>query len=313
MPILNSLARPWVVRRVSWLTLSLTTLFFLVAPPVAQAGCDGVKRVMGGTFTLETGAALECDLLVLGGSAVIEEGAVVPGSVVVNGGTVEVAGEIQGDVTVVMGEAILRETAEVDGELTAVFGTVTREAGASVGGGDMRLGWGRFLNWLPFGDLNARLTGVVSEALGFGLLALLVQLFLPNWLLNLRPILQTDLPRATVVGLGAFVVLAVVSVLLALSLCLIPLAFGGGVVLVVLAIYGWLGLGAWLGEVLAQRLKWHAVAPPVTAALGTALLTLASAGFREAVPNFSFLLGLLVLPGFGAACLALARAKTQRF
>ncbi|MCX6025837.1 MAG: hypothetical protein NTY23_06225, partial [Chloroflexi bacterium] len=114
-------------------------------------------------------------------------------------------------------------------------------------------------------------------------------------------------PLSGALGLLTAVVAPGLLILLAITLCLIPVAALGAVLLLAAVVFGWIAIGVEVGNRLAQVLKWK-LHPAASAALGTLVLTLVL-DFIGIVPCVGWLgsaivgaigLGAVVLTRFGA-------------
>lgn len=306
------------------LVLSIVVVALLAFPTTAlAAGWDEGRVVLGGDFTLKSGEVLQGDLLVIGGTATLEAGSEVRGTVGVIGSRVEASGVIDEDLAAIGGDVHLTATAVVHGDLVTLGSTVDRAEGAIVEGqvtaGELQ------------GPLDLTVPGVViprvqrpfidlspvSWTLHFGwyflrafLLAALAALVVMFWPLRGGRVAQTVIaqPLASgALGLLTFLVALPVIVFLALTICLSPLAFLGGVVLVVAYIFGWIAIGLEVGQRVAAafRQDWSLA---VSAAVGTLVLTIVVYGidFIPCVgwiaPAITYCLGLgaVVLTRFGS-------------
>jgi hypothetical protein len=266
-------------------------LFFailLALPHPARAECAGDQQIAGDTFTLPSGESADCNLVIWGGQVIIEDGATVPGSVIVYGGQVDLAGEVGANVTVFGGDVNLRATADIHGDLTAIGGDVRREAGVTIGGSDSRVGsgWG-WLNLQPVFDLGARLAGVAASSVGMGLLALVVLLFWAAPAQRVGAALTATPVLAGLLGLITLVTAPLILLGLTVTVCLIPLAIIGVLLLNAGALFGWIALGALVGERLLAALRLQHLSPAVGGAAGTFLITLLVNGLTFIITFFT--------------------------
>lgn len=323
-------------RRIGISLLFVVALLAVLAAPVAAQRDEPGKLVVGGQYTLAEGQQLDGDLGVIGGQATIEEGAVVNGDVMVAGGVLAVAGRIDGDVAVFGGTVTLERTANVSGDLVTFGGTVQREPGAVVSGEmrdggsfDLPLGPGpMFLpdmdpftpdrgtslqqspgEWLVAALLHAIRTGILILALAA--LALVVALLWPRGIERLgKTVLSQPVPvvlvglLSWVVGLGLFVVLAI-------TICLLPLALALGLVLLVAVLLSWVVAGWLVGRSLLSALKLRNATVVIEAAVGT--LVLAVVYFLVGIiPCTEFIFGTLIV-SFGLGAIVLTRFGTRPY
>ncbi|MCZ7572027.1 MAG: polymer-forming cytoskeletal protein [Ardenticatenaceae bacterium] len=250
----------------------------------------GDKTVFGGSYVLASGERLKGSLTVFGGTAQIEQDATVEGDVAIMGGSAVVDGRITGDVAVFGGRLRLGPSAVIEGDLAA-FGAVDRAPGARVLGSETspnfrfalpgfgpggpppvvvgREGPGNFLLRLIWGLVKLVLTTIALGALG-----LIVALFLPRHTRNVAAT-ASSAPAASA-GVGCLTVPAAiaVSIILVITLIGIPVALVLWIVLVVAALFGWVGLGLFIGDRLLRMADVRSPRAAAAAAIGTALLTL---------------------------------------
>ncbi len=328
-----------MVRKLSSLAVAcvaaLALLVLSARPAVAEfAGPlpDDVT-VTSGEYTLASGEVIDGDLVVLGGTVVIEDGAQVSGDVVALGGSTTISGEVSGAVALIGGSLELTETAVVAGDVTRTGGSFERAAGADVGGTVTDAPG--LTNWLPAlpgvvidgavpEDPPVRPFGLVFEFV-FNLfqsllwiaavtaLALVVTAFWPDQTARVAATIRLEPWRAF--GLGfltslAMPVLMGLFVLLALTLCLIPVsavgALGVGVLYGMAWLFGWIALGQLVGLRLAEALNVQNVNTVVATTLGTLGVSVL-AHLVGAVPFVGGLVAWFVLPLIGIGAVALTR------
>ena len=285
-------------------------LAFSVTPVFADE--DAGKVVFGGSYTLESGEEISGDLVILGGSADLERGSRVDGSMVVVGGSASVAGEIDGDVVVFGGNVVLRSTATVDGDLVKIGGSVRRESGAVVRGAEEsveieglpRIGtlptrlnydwWGNSWFSSAFNVFRDMFTAMALAAIG-----LLVVLFWPKQTEVVgHAVLTAPLPSAGV-GLLTGVVAAVLMVLLAITICLSPVALLLVIALAIAAVFGWIAVGLLVGWKLLEAFNVRGITPLMAVAVGTLLISV-----LRVIPCLGSIFALVVgCAGLGAVVL----------
>jgi hypothetical protein len=306
------------------LALSLTA--FQQATPAFQA--PGDRLVLGDNYTLEAGETLDGNLIVLGGNATLEAGSRVEEDVVIMGGNLLVGGAIGGDINVIGGLVTLGEGAVVEGDVNSLSGQLIQDEGATVEGdvnNNLTLPFlfsaparitipnfdgGLTLPQLPFSaprglDMGLGLaTGVLwwlGRSFIWAILALLVGLFIPR---NAERAAAAATGKPVVAGgLGCLTLLIapVMLVLLFISICGIPFSLLGLFLLLAAWALGIIALGLETGKRLADLMKqdW---ALPVSAMIGTFLLTLLINGLGALVPCIGWVVpGLVGMVGLGAA------------
>jgi len=315
------------------IALLLALLVAIPATPALANGDDEGRVVFGEDVTVEAGEELEGDLVVFGGDVLVKEGGRVDGDAAVIGGNVTVSGEVDGDLVAIGGNVELTSTAVIGGDLVAIGGRFEREEGAVVRGQvvrSLRFGfrfrgiaplrpplaierWGDVAWRLFYRFLSALITVLTLTALG-----LLVVLFLPRQTQVVgQAILAAPLP-ALGVGLLTGIVALALMVLLAITICLSPIAFLVGVATFAAGLFGWIAAGLLVGERVMEALNGFALeglplsvsrsaqarrvrepVPLVAAAIGVLLISLLAM-----VPCIGWLLALFLgLLGLGAVVL----------
>jgi hypothetical protein len=263
------------------------------------------------------------DAIAVGGSAYVD--GTVEGDVVALGGTVEVRGHVTGSVRANGGNVVLHSSAVVDGNASAVGGTVTREPGASVGGGQTTppstapsfpfppapapgvippaLPW-----WLP-GMIAGVLFMLHSLFWAGHLLVLatfvgtawLVAVLFPRAVARVAAVLERDPVMALVAGVVAWPVVMVLTVLLAISVVGLPLALSMPAAVIVAAQLGLTAVALLIGQ------RAHASEAVRESVVGAVLLAIAFS-----LPGLGYLVGLAAVTwGLGGVVLTLT--ETWRF
>lgn len=311
------------MRRVWWWLMALAVLWLSPSAALAQTE-TGDRTILGQSYTLPSGHRLEGNLAVFGGSATLEEGSTVRGDVMVAGGSLNVAGRIEGDAVVMGGSLILQETAYVDGDVSVLGGSVTRASGATVTGEvitGLMLGRPALPAFAQSPLLQApwaaaRVSGpelllraVLRVFAGFLLATLMAALALA--VLSFAPDATRRVGNAVVavpgltfiVGLITFVLALGLALLLAITICFIPIAFLLMMALVLAMTFGWIALGWLLGDRLLRALNIGEPHPLLSGVIGVALITLVAqlpcVGIALAGLASSLGLGAVVLTRMG--------------
>lgn len=315
------MGRRYVRRALIGVVMLGVMLFALATPVLAQ----GAQFVFGEDFTLKSGDELTGGLAVFGGSVVLETGSQVNGDVFNAGGDMDVAGRITGSLTVLGGNVHLGADAVVMGDLVAAGGTVTQDEGAVVLGERVSGGEGGLVlpegvlpplppdvpvPVLPGGMASAGLNFIqqvvvtIFSALALAALGVVLLLFLE------RPVRRMEdcvlaVPWAGLgMGLLTLVVVAAVSTILAITVCLSPVALLLLLVLMVALLLGWTVAGLIVGERILTVLKVPEPSPLLSAVIGVVLITLLTR-----IPCLGWLLGLLTA-SLGLGAVVLTRAGT---
>ncbi len=269
----------------------------LFAIPVGAQTEVGDRVIFGQSYTLRSGHRLKGDLAIFGGSATLERNSVVAGDILIAGGSLSVAGRVEGDIAVMGGSVSLLPTAYVDGDVSVLGGSVDRAEGAIVTGQLITgLTWQRSLPFavppptLPeFSVIPARVSGAdllvsfLLRLIGAFLLAamlsaiaLIVLSFGPNVTLQVGRALETSPILTFIIGLVTLILAAGAVLLMALTICLIPIAFLLTVGLLLAMVFGWIALGWLIGDRVLRALNVEEPNPLLAGVIGVALITLVS-------------------------------------
>jgi hypothetical protein len=255
----------------------------------------------------------------------LEEDSFVDGTVFSMGGNVTVAGEVDQELVVFGGNVELKSTAFIGSDVVAIGGEVEQAEGAVVEGnvvGGVTTGLfraPRIVRVVPLPPTPGRVpfeTGTriffntmmdifkaVVTALALMALGLLVVLFLPRQTETVgQAVLAAPLPSLGVGFLTAVVAVGLTA-LLAITICLSPIAFFIGLIATVAGFFGWIAVGLLVGQKLLEGLKAQEPAPLVAVVIGVLLISLISAlpclGFFVFLGVVSLGLGGVVLTRFG--------------
>lgn len=286
---------------VRWTTVCLLAALLFLPLGTAQARGLDDGPFFGESVLLKSGETFQGDLVVFGGSVTIEQDATVNGSVILIGGSLVSDGDVRGDMIVVGGAVSLASNAHIFGNLFSVGAPISRAEGARIDGSVLnnprkpsaaapevvaapvlpRPGS------IVDGAMNfaGRVFSLFFESIGFGLLAALLVLFLPQQTRRVGESVPAQPAWAGAMGLGsvllfitAIVALGLFSVLIVTMLLTIPLIIGITVIFAAAVVFGWVGLGNEIGLRLGAALKTE-FPLPLSAGLGTFLLYLGSGVF----------------------------------
>ena len=311
------------MKNIQKLIILLTVAVFIglaIPNQVSAAPIEDDRTIFGETYTLESGRILDGDLNVIGGIVNIEEDAAVNGNVVVIGGLVTIEGTVAGDLTVLGGTVNLEESAVIEGNLVSPGSYINRDPGAVVQG-DQIENWG-----VPLRDLdlpiftpgtNIRTPGIqvlsIANRIGRWIAFTLIMTGLGALFLLIMPQSAEVMTKALkaepwqMLGFGALTGFAVLfgGLILAITICLIPIVILLGLTFALAALVGWLALGYELGKKISQSLfntTWH---PVLSAAVGNLVLYLIASGL-DLIPCLGgFLILLAILFGLGMAVVTL--------
>ncbi len=320
-------------RRFIWFILLLAVGVLLPVTPVlagngSPPGDEGIV-VWNEDYTLEEDNRLDGNLIVFNGDATLEVGSDVAGSVIIWNGSVEVEGSVDGDVVVSGGDIYLGDDAYVSGNVVCSWECeLEQEEGAQIEGvyteGDplegLRIdpgngipipyipspadvwvsGPGRVLSWgLQFIRNVAAILVVAAVA---GLVALI-------WPDPMAQIART-LVRAPAPSLGMGVLTSIAGVMLivvlAITICLSPIAALAALALGAAGLLGWIGIGAVVGERLMQALNSREITPLWSVGLGTLVISVVVGGLNSVsclAPLGWLLVAIVGCLGLGAVVL----------
>jgi hypothetical protein len=262
----------------------LLTTILLAAFPLTALAATPSDVVIGNSYTLDSGQTLNNDLFVMGGSVNLKEGSTVLGNVVIFGGTVQAAGTINGDMFILGGTATLTDSFRLIGNLTYAGTVLNRAPGAQITGDvntTTNAPYFVFPNGIripavntgfnPFRNLFIRTVGYVLGLFLWALAAMLVAMFVPTHLMRTSETALTQPLLSGGLGILTVIIVPIVLVLLTITICLSPIAFIGGVLLIVAWVFGLISLGLEVGRRISQAFKheWH---PAIAAGVGTLVL-----------------------------------------
>lgn len=268
------------------------------ASPSAPAGCTG-QNATGLRRPVDVGPDQNlCGGVTVVGAGVSIEGSVA-GNVTVAGGSATIAGRVGGSVTVLGGNVYLLAGADVGGGVTDAGGTIRRDAQSHVGG-SVQEGLG--LNNLapleaiaPGGAYAFPWAHIIFWALAGAALAL----FYPSQIARVRRVAVREFPSSVVVGALAWVIGALLAVVLFITCLGIPVALALGVGLWVASVVGTVALGYWVGDRLLGAGGRERSTPLAPTVLGVSLIALA-----KAIPCVGAALTVIVAcAGLGATLL----------
>ena len=330
-------------RRIPFALLLVAVLMIQAAPALAASDLpdDGIT-VWNEDYTLAANESLEGDLIVFNGNALLEDDSLVEGSVVVWNGDAEVKGIVESDLVVSNGSIRLTGDARVEGNVVCTWNcSIEQDEGARVDGTiisgldiPMPQPWfvtpgqpevERGPRWpLPLSGWMA----ASREALRWGLkvlrgIASILVLSVVGGLVALIWPRQTARVARTVVeapgptlGIGLLATLAAAALItiLAITICLALGAAMLAFALVAAGLFGWIAIGALVGERLLEAAGARDVAPMWAAGLGTLLVSAVTAAL-SIVPCIGILgaLATIVVGSMGLGAVILTRFGTSPY
>ncbi len=319
-----------------FLAVVLSGLFLWIAAPVAAGPGTQGGGIHFGPYTLASGDSASGDLTVFGpatleantqfdgdltvmGAAIIQNGARVDGNLVVFGAA-DIAGEVDGDVFTA-GAVTLQETADVSGDVSAL-GPISQQEGAEVEGEvtpmeEEDFEWDFPVQEPPIVTPEIHierqpgwvrgLWGIVRNMINvlvMGLLALVVASIWPRPLERVSRVIEETPLTAFGMGLLMLLMVPLIFVLLAVTICLLPLGIVGLIIVGVGMVLGWIALGSIVGRRVLGGLLNQAQPNLVAAAvLGTTLTLLVVALTKIIWPVYGLLMFALTPLAAGAVLL----------
>jgi hypothetical protein len=292
-----------------WLIGLTVLLAGLLLFPAAPALADGDPPNDDGTviwnedYTLEEDEWLDGDLIVFNGDVTLEPGSRVEGSIIIWNGSAEVDGTVESDLVVSGGDIALGDSAQVEGNVVCSWNCdIDQDPGARVDGGiiegvplpDLQIdrippvpripslptlwdaGPGRVLDWTLRAVRSLVAIVVIAAVAG------LVTLIWPQQTAQVgRAITGAPWPSMGI-GLLTSVAGTALIVALAVTICLSPVAVLAALALSAAGLFGWIAVGAVVGERLLQALNVQQITPLWAAGLGALLITLIGTGLSAA-------------------------------
>jgi hypothetical protein len=302
-----------------------------------QASANGDIIKWNGDYTVKEDETIEGDLTLINGSATVESGGTVEGSLIVWNGSADVDGDVGADLVVTNGNIQLGDDARIEGDVICSANcTLDQADGATIGGSIVEgipipsIPRVRLEDGTPIAvpsPINVAFSGpewILSRALGFAqsvisalvvaVVAGLIALMLPQYTENTGQAVVRAPWASFGYGLLTAFVAAVAIVVLAITICLSPIAMLGAFVLGAAGLFGWISLGTLIGARLLDALNAHWAAPVWAGGLGTLILTLVTAGLSS-LPCIG-VLGVfltLILGCLGLGAVVVTRFGTQAY
>ena len=294
------------------LSATLFAVLLLGLFPITVFAASQPDVVIGNSYTLESGKMLNDDLFILGGTVNLMSGSTLNGSVFLLGGSVQAAGTINGNVIVLGGTLNLASSFVLNGDLTSAGTAINRDPAAQING-QINTNVNTPIVVVPGGTripiLNSnfdpflRVVGFFFRLFLWALAAMVVAMFLPTHLVRIS---QTALSQPLLtggLGLLTVIIVPIILVLLAITICLIPVSLIGAFLLVIAWAFGLIALGLEVGKRISAMFKqeWH---PAIAAGLGTLLLMCVLSGLEAIIPCVGWIPKALVgFLGLGAVFL----------
>ncbi len=294
------------------LSATIIAIMLLGLFPVTAFAASQNYVVIGNSYTLQSGQTLNDDLFILGGTVNLMSGSNINGSVLIIGGSVQAAGAVNGDFTVLGGTVNLTATFTLSGNLTSAGTVVNRDPAAQIKGQvntNNNTPYVLLPGGVHFPTLNSnvdpffKVVGFFLRLFLWTLAAMLAAMFIP---VHMSRISQTALSQPLIsggMGILTVIILPIILVLLAITICLIPVSLLGVFLLVLAWVFGLVAISLELGKRISAAFKkeWH---PAIAAGLGTLVLMTTLSGLEVIIPCIGWIPKALVgLWGLGAVLL----------
>lgn len=262
-----------------FICLFLLTGLFTVAE---AANNDCQKFNLATNCQLSAGQEFSGNIYFIGGHATFEPDSMVTNDVYVIGSSLENSGAVKGSVYLVGGTLSNNENAIINGNIFNIGSQIISAPGSQVLG-DVRTAediqseqeTGKSVT---FFGVNFPLTKLLLDYYGFMVQTLLITLFgilaavlFPKPFEKLASTPNRDLLKTLGFGLLTFVTTLISVILLAITLIGIPLSLLILILVFLLSLFGWFGIGIWLGRKIEQtaRFTWST---PVEMGIGILML-----------------------------------------
>ncbi len=270
--------------------------------------------IVGEVYTLENGERMYGNLAVIGSNLTLERDSIVYGEISLIGSTADIEGTVVGNVYAFAGSTMLGSSATVNGDFNQLFHHLKTLPGAHITGETntyispftLRTSWDGFNLIFPFfSNPQWLLLSRLIFSAAFCLLVCLIVLVAPRSTRNVMKSIQNQPGISFGVGFLFFMTAPVISIILAITICLAPLAVVLLVVFLIATVYGWIAMASIIGEKIC---KWlYLDLPLVLQALLGALLVAMLISLISLIPC----IGLLAAFIFG--CYGFGGVISSRF
>ena len=307
--------------RKSVLTLLILAVLFL---PTGFAYADEIIR---DGETVSTDLNLSDDLH-------IERGGTLDANAHILNGDAEIEGTINGNLLIIGGNVDLAESAIIHGDCVLLGGKVDDNASdtvcTSTGEFDFSapsIAVANVPNQFNIAsniDSNGSVFGSMFGSVIFGLFAFAVAYIAPKQLNQIGDTITVKPVTSGTVGLltffGTFSVVILMTIISTVLLFVLIGILGFPIILAIMALLGlglflgWVAVGNIVGEIVADRLYLHKLSTPLTAALGTGVLSLA-VGLIGLIPAIGFSGSIIwwLIGSIGLGAAALTRLGTRSY
>lgn len=227
----------------------------------------GNQLIIGRDFTLAPGEMIEGDIVAIGADITLTSGSMVKGNILILGSSLENRGIIKGNLNLLAGNAYLRNGSILNGDINQLFNHVIIENKAQVTGE---------INTISFPEAPAKEMGnlitLLSERFNpqnwlirdtvriivTSVLALLAGIFLRKRMVIMVQQLRVQPYLSWGVGILTITLVPIFSILLIVTICLLPLGLMLMVTLALAYLLGWIILGITCGNIIKLwlRTRW---------------------------------------------------------
>lgn len=336
------------------LSVILLALIVVLPLAAAQAQGGPAGLTLTDRYVLSEGQQVEGDLVIVAQTITLQHGSRVMGDVAAFAQEVTIRGRITGDVIILAEQVTLGDGAQLDGDVSLCADTVIRDPEARIAGdytvGCAEMGsllrnvaplafdpsnwtwadfdpatfdWGRLSRIEfspPYVSPVVRLAGNAGWALFMGAAAALIALAAPHRLRRMSEAALHAPAASGLVGLSALLVMAavsgavIISLVLIVTLCLLPLLGLAWLALALMAVMGWAALSLPVGAWFLSLLNVQRVSPVGAAAVGAIMVTFGLGLLGMSVWTLLFyILGGLILTSWGLGAVILTRWGGQAY
>ena len=254
-------------------------LILIILSALGLSACEDAYSgtlILDGNHTYHRGETLSGELVIVNGTVSIEPGARLPRSIYMLGGDLRINGVIARDLSLIGGKAVLGPLARIGGNVNLAGGSIERSPGAQIGGA-LREAYDLSLDaesLFPQRSLENRLIWVLPQALGMAILGYAATRFFPRPVNRVGKAAFEHPLVAGALGLLGGVVLPALLVLMAFTVILIPVTIIGLILMGLILVYGWIGVGSMVGNWLNRQFQRN-LRPAQAAFWGTLVFMLA--------------------------------------
>jgi cytoskeletal protein CcmA (bactofilin family) len=237
--------------------------------------------VIGEVYTLASDQVLFGDVVVIGSSFTMEEGATIHGHITLIGSTTAISGKVIGDIFILGGSTTLTSSAAINGNIDQLFHEIDIEPGADILGTidtysnpfAFRQTWKGISTIFPYlANPERVLTSRMISSIAFCLLACLITYLLPKPTQNSIRTIRNQPGTSWGIGFLALLLVPLIILILAITICLAPIALVLAVLFMIAMLFGWIALATIIGEKFNQWFYLR-MAPVLQTLVGSMLIS----------------------------------------